>query len=186
MAEGLVVDTWARVEPWYRVTKKDQKKFSGSKFLAKFVRKLFVFDNFLRKIKIMLLGQPVLYGGTSWMAMAAFVTSNPSQVGLFHFIPAQCSTVVQSTRETIYNKLQFTHVRVMFYKWLMTYCFSPPPARFRPRREKPVRPHPRYAKLFRNIPIKALARNLIAVRKTKTLKINKNYGAGGDRETFIV
>ena len=68
----------------------------------------------------------------------------------------------------------------------MTYCFSPPPARFRPRREKPVRPHPRYAKLFRNIPIKALARNLIAVRKTKTLKINKNYGAGGDRETFIV
>ena len=60
------------------------------------------------------------------MAMAAFVTSNPSQVGLFHFIPAQYSTVVQSTRETIYNKLQFTHVRVMFYKWLLTYCFSPP------------------------------------------------------------
>ena len=43
----------------------DQKRseiFSGSKFLAKFVRKLFVFDNFLRKIKIILLGQPVLYG----------------------------------------------------------------------------------------------------------------------------
>lgn len=185
MAEGLVVDTWARVEPWYRVTKKDQKSFQDRSFWQNLWENYLFLITFLEKSKLFYWVN-LYYMGTSWMAMAAFVTSNPSQVGLFHFIPAQCSTVVQSTRETIYNKLQFTHVRVMFYKWLMTYCFSPPPARFWPRREKPVHPHPRYAKLFRNIPIKALARNLIAVRKTKTLKINKNYGAGGDRETFIV
>ena len=33
------------------------------------------------------------------MAMAAFVTSNPSQVGLFHFIPAQYSTVVRTVHQ---------------------------------------------------------------------------------------